>query len=165
MGEPQPSGLAVAEETKGITNMKITKEELAARLTGREYGSEIATEESALAKDSGLVVVFGYSDDCMELRGAVDDEVSCYKRNIIITKKGVMLPFDECDHECEEAARAWFMMELLPRAVVSALWSRDGYSWTYDCDIPHATFEIVEGDEKFCRGIVFAVADMKEAKK
>lgn len=34
-----------------------------------------------------------------------------------------------------------------------------GYSWIYQTDIPHATFEIVEGDDPYCRGIVFALAD------
>ena len=41
----------------------MTAKELAELLNGREYGNEITSDEEKLAKESGLVVVFGYSDD------------------------------------------------------------------------------------------------------
>ncbi len=50
-----------------------TKEQLASRLTGREYGDEITEEEEAEAKASGLFVIFGASDDLCEIRLAVID--------------------------------------------------------------------------------------------
>ena len=37
----------------------LTKEELAARLNGRSYGSEITLEECEVARESGLVVAVG----------------------------------------------------------------------------------------------------------
>jgi hypothetical protein len=43
---------------------------------------------------------------------------------------------------------------------IEAVWAEDGYSWTYRTDIPHATFEITEDGEPYCRGIVFALADL-----
>lgn len=44
---------------------------------------------------------------------------------------------------------------------IEALWCKeDGYSWTYKTEIPHATFEVVEDEEPYCRGIVFALADL-----
>jgi len=55
----------------------ITAEELAAKLNGREYGEEITDTEEIEAKKSGLVVIFGYSDDSAELRGAINDEIGC----------------------------------------------------------------------------------------
>lgn len=33
----------------------LTKEEMAARLTGREYGQEVTTQDKADAKQAGLV--------------------------------------------------------------------------------------------------------------
>ena len=41
----------------------MTKEELAATLNGREYNHEITKEEEAEARENGLVVIFGASDD------------------------------------------------------------------------------------------------------
>ena len=35
-------------------------------------------EEERLAKENGLVVVFGYSDDNIELRGAINNEAGCF---------------------------------------------------------------------------------------
>lgn len=34
------------------------------------------------------------------------------------------------------------------------------FAWTYSTEIPHATFEIIEEGEKFCRGIVFDINDL-----
>ena len=53
--------------------MLITKEQLAETLNGNEIGNEITKEQEQQAKENGLVVVFGYSDDNMELRGALYD--------------------------------------------------------------------------------------------
>lgn len=53
----------------------MTKEQLAYLLNGREYTNEITKEEEREAKNSGLLVIFGASDDLIELRGAIYDEV------------------------------------------------------------------------------------------
>lgn len=146
--------------------MSITKEELAARLTGREYGHEITKEECALARDAGLLVLFGYSDDNLELRGAVHDEVGAYGcddgRNYLVTTAGVLEEWDKYDDKKKEEAREWFRRESLPRAVVNVRWGGfSGWSWEITPDVPHATFEIRDGDEKFCRGAVVSLADFK----
>ena len=143
----------------------ITKEQLAARLTGRQYGHEITREEEAEAKAAGLLVLFGYSDDNLELRGVVRDEVGAYGcddngRTYIVTPAGVVEEWDAHDEKDQDDAREWFRRGLLPRANVHVLWGRPfGFTWEITPDVPHATFEILEGDEKFCRGAVIAVAD------
>ena len=43
---------------------------------------------------------------------------------------------------------------------MKAVWGEEGYSWTYETAIPHATFEILEDEEKYCRGIVFDIKDL-----
>lgn len=142
----------------------VTKEQMAALLTGREYGSEITREEVAVAKASGLVVVFGYSDDNVELKGAIDDEVGCAGSSTLsITERGVLERWDRHEEKNQADARAYFEAEKLPSAKLTTNWcpkDAPGYSWTYSLDIPHATFEVVEDGEPYCRGIVFAVADL-----
>lgn len=144
----------------------MTKEELAAKLTGREYTNEITKTEEAEAKKSGLVVIFGASDDLAELRGAIYDEAGCYDGGEFFldpTGKQFLLPQieDEDDeilkkYGVSEAARA-----VLAAAIkVEALWCKEpGYSWTFATDAPHATFEVMEDGEHYCRGIVI---DLKE---
>lgn len=56
----------------------MTKDDLADLLNRREYGAEISAGEAELARAAGLVVMFGASDDLVELRGAVRGEVSAY---------------------------------------------------------------------------------------
>lgn len=63
--------------------MIMTLKEFAKILDGREYLHEITKEEEALAKELGFVVVFGYSDDNAELRGAIDDEIGCYDGGVL----------------------------------------------------------------------------------
>jgi len=138
--------------------VKLSKELLAGLLTGREYGKEMLKEEEQQAKAAGLIVIFGASDDLMEFRGFVDDERGA-PTIALIDAKG-LLPFREDIEHDDEALKDYFARAPQVRAV-DALWAKeDGYSWTYRTDMRHATFEIVEGGEPYCRGIVIDVADL-----
>lgn len=55
----------------------MTKKELADKLNGRAYGDTFkdVLEE---ARESGLVIVTGGSDDLMEFQGAIEDEGGCF---------------------------------------------------------------------------------------
>lgn len=98
-----------------------------------QYRKELSLMASAIAEENGLVVVFGASDDLCEIRGAEDDEIDCFDGG--------------------EATIAG--------AKVKINWCKDGYSWTYDTDIPHECFDVYEDGEKYCRGIVFSISDVR----
>jgi len=132
----------------------MTKEELAALLNGRQYRNEMTKGEEAAAKTAGLVVIFGASDDLMEIRGAVDDEVYPNGDGTPFTGTGLL------KSECEDDDCPYFAKMLEGATGVYATFDDDGYTWTYDTAIPHATFDILEDDVKYCRGIVFALADV-----
>lgn len=133
----------------------MNSKELASKLSGREYRKEITEEEERQAKADGLVVLFGGSDDLMEFRGSVNDEVSCYEGGVAyLTSAGLFQT--ECDNDaCPHEKR--LRNEAVP---ISAIWDRDGYSWVYETMIPHEVFDIMEGGEKYCRGIVFSLRDV-----
>jgi hypothetical protein len=136
----------------------MTKEELAARLNGRAYGAEISLAECGLAKESGLVVVFGYSDDNAEFRGVFDDEITAWEGIVIhVTRTGLLQRHDDC--ECPYCG---FEAQKAKAAEVIAVWGRGGYAWIYQTKVPHATFDILETGEKFCRGIVLSINDLPE---
>lgn len=140
------------------TSAKLTKEAMAALLTGREYTEEMTADEEGAAKAAGLLVIFGGSDDLMEFRGAVHDERGA-PAVALVDAKG-LLPYREDIQDDDDAIKDYFARAPLVRAV-DALWCKeDGYSWTYRTEIPHATFEIVEGGEPYCRGIVIDVVDL-----
>ena len=134
--------------------------ELAAKLNGREYWYEITDEEVRQAKEAGLVVVFGASDDLIEFRGAIRDEGDCYDGGtVLIDTKGVLPSWDEAS-ESEEAAQEYFERKAKSRTVEARFAEESNYTWTYKTDIPHETFEIVEDGEPYCRGIVFNIGDI-----
>lgn len=143
----------------------MTKEELAGYLHGRaEYGSEITPALEAGAKEDGLVVVFGASDDLIEFRGAIHDERGAYEGGEFWIVDGKLWEGMDCDGDggrgCKHARAADAGAKSLGTKIM-AVWDAEGYSWLYATSIPHATFDILEGEEKYCRGIVFSLGDLK----
>lgn len=132
--------------------------ELALKLNGRAYGDEITKEEAAEAKAAGLVVVFGYSDDNVELRGAIRDAVGAWEgATLYVTPSGLL------ERECDDDRCPHFEREKAKAQTIEVNWcaADQDFTWTFKTDIPHTTFEIMDGEEKFCRGIVFALAHVK----
>lgn len=141
----------------------MTKEEFAALVDGREYPFELTLEESEKAKAAGLVVVYGSSDDLMEFDGAFNDEVGANEGTVVrLDKKGLISSWDDMCH-CgdleEEEAEEYFRRKPNARQI-EAIWDSGGYAFVCATDIPHATFEVVEEGDKYCRGIVFSLADL-----
>ena len=130
--------------------------EIADMLDGREYTEEMSEQDIQYAKENGAVVVFGASDDLMEFRGAIEDEVGGYGGGkAYVNKNGLVT--NECDNEnCP-----YFRERQLSAKAITAIWDSEGYSWIYKTDIPHETFEILEEGDKYCRGIVFLMEDLK----
>lgn len=134
----------------------MTKEELAAKLTGAEYPFDPSRELQEAAKADGLVIVFGASDDLMEFRGAIYDELSAWEGTTAHLSN-----FGLLKNECGDDDCPYFASGKKGAATIVALWANEpGYSWTYETTIPHATFEVVEDGEPYCRGIVFSLRDV-----
>lgn len=129
----------------GVADMDI--KEFAQTLNNRQYGyPQFTKEELEIAKENGFVIVYGASDDLIEFEGAIQDEGSCF-----------------------DGGTVWFNRERVTDGPITtaeksieALWCKeDDITWTYKTDIPHETFMIYEDDEKYCRGIVFDIEDVK----
>ena len=125
----------------------MTAKQLAAHLDGREYLKEITTEEEREAKANGLVVVYGYSDDNVELAGAISDEIGAWEGVVFHVEKDGSYRVEDSDAPNK----------------IKAVWCPDGtdFSWAFETDIPHEVFRILEDGEHFCLGIVFALEDLK----
>lgn len=141
-----------------------TKESLAALLNGRTYGNEITKEEAAAAKEAGLVVVFGYSDDNVELRGAIDDEIGAFDGTTFkLDGAGVLPTFKGLvEREAEELEFADYFERRDGTWEVKAAWNgaHGQFAWTFTTDVPHLTFDITDDGEPFCRGMVIDLADI-----
>lgn len=131
-----------------------TPEGFAAEFNGRTRGNEIHPAEALALKAADMVAVFGYSDDCTEVRGAIYDEVGLGE--LRITLKGKLL-----SDEQNEALKSLVTDGLATDArvgIIKAEFGEQGHF--YETAIPHATFDIMEDGELFCRGIVFRLADI-----
>lgn len=126
-------------------------------------GVEMGDEDRRIPKDAkekGIVVVYGHSDDCIEFRGAIYDEA--YVPGEVHLVDGALLDESRFDCGCEWAEKA--KEDATARSkTIDALWcEEEGFSWTYRTDIPHATFNVLEDGEKHCQGIVFSLDDLRE---
>ena len=92
-------------------------------------------------------MVFGYSDDNAELEGAIREEVGCFNGGTIYLD-GIRL-LEEC--ECEYS---YYQLAKEKCKLINIIWhDEEGEPcWTYETDIPHATFSIMEDGQNFCRG-------------
>ena len=139
----------------------MSKEQLAAELNGIQYPGHrsITKDQIASAKAAGLVIVFGASDDLMEFEGAIRDEFGCYGGGTAWVDLKGLLDRDQIDDGDDEAI-AEFVVRRKTASYIRAIWDKDGFSWIYETDIPHSTFDVWEGEDGYCRGIVFALADL-----
>lgn len=135
----------------------ITRE-IAEILDGIEYRCDIDPMDLKYAKDNGAVIVFGASDDLMEFRGAIDDEAGASGGSPIYFNQ-----YGEIENACANSFCPYFDRFIHRNtSTITPIWDSEGYSWTYETDIPHETFDIFEDGRKYCRGIVFSIDDVKE---
>lgn len=137
----------------------MNAKQLAEQLNGSEYPLRPSSEIKALAKENGLVIVYGQSDDLIEFDGAIYDEADVYDGGTVrLDQKGLMPNRDDIDSD--DDLEDYFSRKDTAKAI-EALWcAEDEYSWTYKTDIPHETFDIFEDGERYCRGIVFSLSDL-----
>lgn len=136
------------KSTSTIIIKDITKEQMAEMLNERVYRDEITKEEEQIAKENGLVVVFGASDDLMELRGVISDE---FGTEIFLTENGEI---EYCDDNCEHYERA-----VKKAKKIKAIHGKNG--WVFETEIPFAEFDIFEDGQLYGKGIVFDIESLK----
>lgn len=132
--------------------------EIAKALDGMEYGARIPNEITTKAKENGIVIVYGASDDLMEFEGAITDEVGVYEGGTAYINKAGLQNNENYSSNCEDCPH--LKRSLDECKTIEAIWGEGEYSWSYKTEIPHAEFDITEDGEKYCRGIVFTMASI-----
>lgn len=133
----------------------MNKEDLATTLSGcdyKEFEAKLKTVQKD-AEESGLVIVYGASDDLMELRGALDNEYGCFNGGTFyLTKAGVIEQKDDICNRCD-----LYKNSLEQAHKLVAKWCDGEWCWSYEIDVPYAKFGIYDGEDNYCEGIVFEV--------
>lgn len=139
----------------------VTPQQLAARLNNIEYRTPMAQSITDDAKAHGLVIVTGASDDLIEFDGAAVEEYGAYHgATIKVGKDGE--PIFGCEEPCNhcQAVEDWQNAQ----TAIEAKWGENGYSWFIDINLDpkkYGAFNVLEDGETYCRGIVFAIEDIK----
>lgn len=141
--------------------MKKTEELLAAHLNGRQIGDGINSAEESWAKSSGLVVVFGASDDLIKFCGAIHDETGAYGGGTAWFDRHGLLP--EREQIGDDETLKNFLKRQENAVSIHTDWCPNGenISWVFRTSIPHVTFLIKDGEDDYCRGIIFSINHLK----
>ena len=120
-----------------------------------------------LAKENDWLVVFGHSDDCIELRGAFRAETYYNRPEVFpIYDFGLLPSWDEIDHSDEEEARQYFKRKkskVLLRLYVfqNEEYEDEKFMWFFDFNFQNYKFKIYDEDEPFCVGCVVDINKVK----
>ena len=128
----------------------MTKEELAAKLDGCEYGEEMSDGLVEQARQSRLVVVYGAFDDLVEFNGAICDEAGLGESFVV----GRPTPRLLDPHDCN-CMYCGFRQKLDGAIRINSDFTEKGFS--VRCSVPAATFSVMEDGQRYGDGLVFAV--------
>ena len=131
--------------------------ELAGIINNCDISREMRDVPLDQVKASGLAIVFGASDDLLEFRGAIEDEAGCYGTGTIYFNRS-----GELRSKCDSDECPYFEKTKATASKIKAIWDSEGYSWVYETNFLHETFDVLEDGEKYCRGIVFSIYDVKD---
>ena len=139
----------------------MTVQEFADYLNSVKKRDTITSHESDMARDNGLVMVYGASNDLMEIDGSIRDEVVCLNSGIVYLDESGMWV-----NECENDGCPYAMREQAKCRDILALRHAEGNPyWAYKTDIPHATFNLYDDyddSELWCVGIVFELSALSD---
>lgn len=105
------------------------------------------------AKEKGIVIVYGCSDDLVEFDGAYEEEAGVFDGGII-TFDDNGTSDDGQEHKNKLIAYWCGMLDGEKKHDYE-------FTWEYETNIPHETFRMYDDGEPYCKGIVFYKGDMK----
>jgi hypothetical protein len=145
----------------------MTVKEWAEKISGFGYPADELDDLNKEMAADGIIIAYGISDDLLEFRGVVCDEVGAWEGTealIASRGKGTAFIFDE---EKNAGSAEFNRKEISSMHKIKAIWApKDDnekcfVSWLIETEIPHETFDIMEDGDLYCRGVVFHVNDVK----
>jgi hypothetical protein len=157
---PKPLKLNMKKTNKSVKPanvIKVTKEEMAARLNGMDALDRVSTANRRDAANSNLIIMQVWNDgnEVVEFSGAAYGRRGTYKglKVYFFGSTPIHPDFDKCSCKC-----CAYSERTAVSGSVDLLIGKGGYAWSFKTNMPHATFDVTdEGGAKYCRGIVFEV--------
>lgn len=141
---------------------------LADHLNNRQYEYELNDNLEKFAKDYNLAVAFAISDDLIEFRGAFEEELCVseefyFDKEFKIISNHNKIKLDEKDICIDDFISIYKLdLEVELKNKITQEWRpKDSKaSWRLSTNFPHKTFNIFEGENLYCVGIVFDINDL-----
>lgn len=153
---------------------ELTKEKLAELLDGHDvlnrdmYGIPTNME----VWNNNLVVMFGHSDDLIEVRGAVHNEIDSYgedKLALVLAGEKIDDDEDVMNIDIPGIFRLSddYNQSNNPRLITVRYGSEENTQadWEFDTAMPHATFMLYLKGKPFCKGIVIDLDEIAPIKE
>lgn len=122
----------------------MTIEEFAEGLNACAISDEIPYFMILEAQRQHYLIIYGVSDDLIEVEGACYEEFDAFRpTTLYITSNHVY-----SSEEAHPAEAKPIHVEFSPPT------QQQPSMWKFKTDIPHATFDITRDNELFCRGLV-----------
>lgn len=116
---------------------------------GREYLGEVKD----FAEENGMVIIFGYSDDVMVVRGAINETFGAFKgTTVYFAPDGRVLTADENEEDRSETKTLPFV-----KAVKGTMVDGEDVMWNFETSLPCKRFHVMDDGELFCVGIVISL--------
>ena len=157
-----------------------TIHDLAKLLDGNEDGDELENDVikdvEGFCAERNWLIVFPYSDDNVELRGAYDDELGAWDGTILRFVKAGDFYMDEDDEECYHKASKNMFVAINEQEIneikksignwldyngliIEVLWEPDGlpdYAWAYHAlgNVDYAEFNILSDGEPWAQCLI-----------
>lgn len=132
----------------------FTAKQFANIISLRDFFEGLSDPEIECAKRNGLVIVYGYSDDLIELKGAIQAEGECFEGgDFHLIKEDGKWKLVRGEGVCNTISAKWYNR-------LSLTDNGDIIPWSYETDISHEKFLANNGGDIFCEGFVFNVKDL-----
>ena len=136
-----------------LETKQFNSKALAKALNNRDLEDGFYRFEIKCAIKSHLVIVTGYSDDLIELDGAINQEGNCFCGG---------------NFHLEKSNKEWILKNEKRINNISAIWydqkkttdNLEIIPWSYKTDIPHESFYATYRGDPWCEGFVFRVEDL-----
>lgn len=126
---------------------------------------------SAPLKENGIVVAFGQSDDLLEFRGAIDDEIDCYYQTKLLWLDDRFINYDDANEICgwlDDEYGSLFVSQIKKMCentkYISINTDSDMYQFEYEMNFPSEQFNIIKDGEVYGVGFVFDIKSLKGEK-